>query len=178
MTDLLLPKHIAAARTKQRDEAAARSIQHSSINQLSSDDFVTLKEAQRQLDDLVQYVAERQAIEAEYRLPRPIGWRVSVLMLTIPETTDGGLHLVDEQREARTVASPQGIVLSLGDAAFKDPARFEIEGKMHPWIGVGDRVLWKKYDVTTFQLANGQRIGFMNDTQAFGLIDRGWDIPV
>lgn len=175
-TGLIVPKHIAAQAA--RDKAAAHSIQNSSVNQLASDDFVTLKEAQRQLDKLHEYVAQRQAVEKGYRIPAPTGWRISVLMLTIPETTDGGLHIVEEQREARAMASPQGIVIGIGESAYTDRSRFEVDGELKPWLQIGDRVLWKKYDVTTFQLANGQRIGFMNDTQAFGRIDSGWQVLV
>lgn len=174
MTGLLLPPH-QAAMVKRR--AAADAIQRSSINQMASDDFVTLKEAQRQLDQLQAYIDERRSFEPGYSLPRSMGWRISVLMLTIPETTDGGLHIVEEQREARALASPQGIVLDVGESAFQDAGRFSINGQIKPWVRPGDRILWRKYDVTMFQLGNGQRLGFMNDTQGFAIIDRNWTVP-
>lgn len=178
MTGLVLPKHVAVARDRERrDAATAKSIQSSSVNILSSDDFVTPSQVAAQLGQLRAYIEDRRQIEPTYHLPSPIGWRVSVLMLTIPEQTDGGVHLTSDNLEARAMSSPQGVVLSLADAAFQDRSRFEVNGKLHPWIAVGDRVLWKKYDVTMFQLGNGQRLGFMNDTQAYGVIDRGWEIP-
>jgi co-chaperonin GroES (HSP10) len=178
MNGLMLPRHVVEARAKQKNEAVAGSIQKTSVNALSSDDFVTRTQAAAQLEELSAYIATRRESEPEYCLPSPIGWRVSVLMLTIPDKTDGGLYMVDDNREARAMSSPQGIVLSMAEAAFQDPSRFMVNGEMHPWIDVGDRVLWKKYDVTMFQLGNGQRLGFMNDTQAYGIIDRGWSVPV
>jgi co-chaperonin GroES (HSP10) len=179
MSGLIVPRHIATSARRQKSEtAAANSIQSSSVNILSSDDFVTRDQAKAQIDELRAYIEGRRAEDPHYALPRPIGWRVSVLMLTIPEKTQGGVHLVDENREARALSSPQGIVLSLAEGAFKDPARFMVDGEIHPWIKVGDRVLWKKYDVTMFQLGNGQRLGFMNDTQAYGVIDHDWETPV
>jgi co-chaperonin GroES (HSP10) len=175
MTNLILPK--ATAQALRAERHVADSIQRSSINQLTSDDFVTEKEVERQLAELADYIADRRAVEPNYCLPHPAGWRVSVLMLTVPEVTDGGVHIVDEMREARGMASPQGVVLALGASAFQDRSRFTINGELVPWLKVGDRVIWKKYDVTTFQIANGQRLGFMNDTQAVATIDSGWAIP-
>jgi co-chaperonin GroES (HSP10) len=180
VSKLMLPRHVAEEmkRARSQHEAVANSIQKSSMNILNSDDFVTRDQARAQLNELTDYITERRREDPEYTLPRPIGWRVSVLMLTIPETTQGGLVLVDDNREARALSSPQGIVLNLAEAAFRDPSRFTVDGLVKPWIAVGDRVLWKKYDVTMFQLGNGQRLGFMNDTQAYGVIDRGWETPV
>lgn len=175
MTNLILPK--ATAQALRAERQVADSIQRSSVNQLTSDDFVTAKEVARQLAELADYIAARREIEPTYCLPHPAGWRVSVLMLTVPEVTDGGIHIVDEMREARGMASPQGIVLALGASAFQDKSRFSIGGELVPWLRVGDRVIWKKYDVTTFQIANGQRLGFMNDTQAVATIDSGWLVP-
>lgn len=172
---LILPKATAQAIHQER---VADSIQKSAVNHLTSDDFVTEKEVQRQLVELADYISTRRETEPNYSLPHPAGWRVSVLMLTVPEVTDGGVHIVDEMREARGMASPQGVVLALGAGAFQDRSRFVIDGELVPWLKVGDRVIWKKYDVTTFQIGNGQRLGFMNDTQAVATIDTGWNLPV
>jgi co-chaperonin GroES (HSP10) len=162
----------------ERQASVADNIQRSSINNLTSDDFVTVKEVERQLVELADYIRDRREAEPEYCLPHPAGWRVSVLMLTVPEVTEGGVHIVDDMREARGMASPQGVVLAVGAAAFQDRARFTVDGVLSPWMKAGDRVIWKKYDVTTFQIGNGQRIGFMNDTQAVATIDSGWNLPL
>lgn len=176
---MILPEHVARglAMKQAKEQAIAGSIQRSATNSLSSDDFVSRKQVHEQLGELAAYIAGRRQTEPEYTIPQPVGWRVSLLMLTIPEMTDGGLVMVDETREARSVASPQGVVLSIGPNAYTDKARFTLNGELTPWIRVGQRIVWKKYDVTMFQLANGQRIAFMNDTQAIGLIDDGWQVP-
>lgn len=171
---LILPRHVADARRKQQQSSVANAITKSATNHLSSDDFVTFNDVISQLGELKAYIQERQQTEPDYALPSPLGWRIAVLMLTIPEVSAGGVHMVDDMREARSVASPQGVVLAMGSAAYQDPARFAEGGEITPWVCVGDRILWKKYDVTTFQLANGQRIGFMNDTQPVGIVDRNW----
>ena len=175
---LILPKHVAAnvaanARTK-REAAVADSITKSTTNHMTSDDFVTQADVAAQLQELEAYIGERREMEPEYCLPTAIGWRLMVLMLTIPEKSAGGVFVVDEMREARSMSSPQGVVLGVGPAAYQDRSRFALDGELQQWVEEGDRVFWKKYDVTTFQIANGQRIGFMNDTQPVGVIDRGW----
>jgi co-chaperonin GroES (HSP10) len=152
----------------------AASISGSPVSTLTSDDFITPQSVGDQLQELKNYVEERQGFDPDYDLPTPVGWRLTVLMLTIPEMSDGGVIMATEDREARSVASPQGVVLALGSAAYQDPARFSEGGELKPWVKVGDRVVWKRYDVMTFQIANGQRLGFMNDTQPYGVIDSGW----
>lgn len=58
---LLLPKGTAQAVMADRQKAAvADSIQKSSINHLTSDDFVTEKEVSRQLIELTDYILARR----------------------------------------------------------------------------------------------------------------------
>jgi hypothetical protein len=98
-------------------------------------------------------------------------------MLTIPETSSGGVHIVDDNREARSMSSPQGVILNIGPGAYRDPARFSIDGVLTPWHKVGDRIQFVKYDAQPFQLPNGQRLGILTDTQPVALFDSGWEVP-
>lgn len=159
MSGILLPKHeIAAMRAK---EAAARS----SVN-LSSDEFVTPEQIRKQV---AQFATE---IDTP---PRPAGWRISVLMLTTPDMTDGGLHLLDEERERRSIVSPQGVVVALGAGAYQptstDDLRFAATGA---WCKRGDRVLFQRYGGRAFRLRNGQVVITINDTDVSDVIDGGW----
>ncbi len=83
-----------------------------------------------------------------------------------------GIIIVEDAKEARALSSPQGIVIAMGDDTYSDPERFS-----EPWVKVGDRISFVKYDATMFQIANGQRLGFMNDTQPIATIDKDWSIP-
>lgn len=174
MSKLMLPPHVAAEHKRRKEAAVVQSITKSATNSLTSDDFVTPEEVVSQIKQLEDFIRERQETDPRYDIPRALGWRLTVLMLTIPETTAGGVHVVDDMRESRAMSSPQGVVLQVGPMAYQDRARFELDGGLAPWVSVGDRVIWKKYDVSTFMLANGQRLGFMNDTQPIGLVDSGW----
>jgi co-chaperonin GroES (HSP10) len=162
---------------KRREAAIAASMSAGTTNALMSDDFASKDDVTRQLLQLQEYLDSRREQDPAYHLPKPSGWRIQVLMLTIPETTSGGLHVIDENREARSMASPQGVILAIGPGAYRDPARFEVNGVLTPWHAVGDRIQFVKYDAQPFQLPNGQRLGILTDTQPVALLDSGWEVP-
>lgn len=160
---LLLPTHVAN-RLKRQEQQKPRvgGYEANSKHYLETDDFITP-------DQVAEQVAEFLAYEGT--VPKPVGWRVSCLVLTIPETSQGGVIMVDDHRESRALSSPQGIILALGPNAYRDPSRFEGNS---PWVTTGDRVLFQKYGGRMFQLSNGQHICFLNDTEFAGVLDRGW----
>lgn len=170
---LLMPQAPGLALPRAAALAAARR----GINATTSDDFVSREQVQQQLDQLAEYIAERRKTEPDYHLPVPSGWRIQVLMLTIPETTSGGLVMVDDDREARAMASPQGVILQVGPAAYSDPDRFTVNGVLTPWHHVGERIQFVKYDAQPFQLPNGQKLGILTDTQPVAMLDSGWTVP-
>jgi hypothetical protein len=171
---LLLPKSMMAQRIQEKDDAAAKSIASTAVHRMDSDDFLTPDDVMTQLDELQDYVDRRRVDDPGYQLPQPSGWKLMVLVLTIPEKSAGGVIVIDDAKEARALSSPQGVVLDMGPAAYTDAERFSINGVMSPWHGIGDRLTFVKYDASMFQLANGQRLGFLNDTQPISTIDKGW----
>jgi hypothetical protein len=184
MTGLLLPRHQAAAlaRSKaevsQRDASTASAISTRSTNaMLASDDFVSVHDVKDQLAKLDAYIRDRRENQPDYTLPKPSGWKLMLLILTIPDETAGGLILIDDSKEAKSLASPQGVILDMGPAAYTDANRFSVHGELSPWHERGDRISFVRYDAAMFQLSNGQRLGFLNDTQPVARIDRGWELP-
>ena len=178
MTGLMLPRHYRRDNPPaNREEAIAGAISRSTVRRMDSDDFIGPKGVQDQLDMLTDYLISVREESPEYHLPKPVGWRLQVLVLTIPEKSDGGVMVVDESREQRSLASPQGVILSMGPACYRDPDRFTVDGEIVPWLGVGDRVQFIKYDAQLWQLGNGQRLGILTDTQPVAVIDKGWEIP-
>ena len=177
MSGLLLPKSTIAQMRKASDDAAAQNIQSTAIHRMDSDDFIDPAGVQQQLDQLQAYVTARRAEQTGYHLPLPSGWRLQVLMLTIPTTSSGGVMIVDEAREQRSMASPQGVILAMGPSCYSDPKRFTVGGDLLPWHKVGDRIQFVKYDAQMFQIANGQRLGILTDTQPVATIDEGWEVP-
>lgn len=161
---LLLPRHVAAARAKQKSTERIGGFERpqNSARRVDTDDFIGD-------NDVVEQIAQ---IPDDRPLPKPVGWRLMLLVLSVPETSEGGVIMVDDHREAKSLSSPQGVVLAMGDAAFKDSARFDT-----PWCAVGDRVLFQKYGGRMFQLRSGQHLVFLNDTEIVGIVDGGWIDP-
>lgn len=163
---LLLPKHVAAQiqanRANRPAPAKVGGYETQGRHILSTDDFIDPADVAEQVATFTEYTGA---------VPRPVGWRVLVLVLTIPEISSGGVIMVDEHRDARALASPQGIVVALGDQAYGDVERFP--GKT-PWVAVGDRVLFQKYGGRMYQLRNGQHMAILNDTEFAGVVDSGW----
>jgi len=161
---LILPKHVAAQiRSASTHTGKASGFQRDSNKHAThTDDFIDPADVAAQVRSFVEY---------EGAVPAPVGWRVAVLVLTIPEVTAGGLHMIDDSREARSLASPQGVVVAVGSQAYRDPERFP-DGE--PWVRVGDRVMFQKYAGRMFQIRTGQHIAILNDTDFAGVVDRGW----
>ena len=171
---LLLPRTPGGAAAAQelqrrRQEATANAISKSSKTALSSDEFLTRKDIRQQIQKLEDYVNAQADIDPDYQIPGAVGWRIVVLVLQPPEHTAGGLTLPEDVTEAYAHKSMQGIVLQLGEDAYLDEKRFSA-----PWCKVGDRIVFKRYDASPFELANGQKLGILNDTQPIGVIDRNW----
>jgi len=173
MSSLLVPKHY------QQQASAATNIAKSSVHRMDSDDFLTPKDVAEQLAQLQSYITQRREETADenYHLPAPSGWKLMILMLTIPEKSAGGIIVMDDAKEQRSLSSPQGVVLAMGPAAYTDRERFSVNGELVAWHEVGDRITLIKYDASMFQIANGQRLGFLNDTQPIATIDKGWAVP-
>lgn len=172
MPSMILPKHIADERRRQQSGLQNDAMSRVATHRIDSDDWATTADVKQQLEDLQTYIDSRREKEPDYKLPSPTGWKIMVLMLTIPEKSSGGVIIVEDAKEARSLASPQGVVLKVGNQAYLDPSRFSA-----PWVQAGDRITLVKYDASMFQLGNGQRLGFLNDTQPISTIDKDWIVP-
>lgn len=179
MSGLLIPRHVAAMRAKARANAAAETVsgERNSAYAIDTDEFITPAQVDEQLAKLRSHIDMVRKQNPDYTLPKPMGWKICVLMLTLPTKTSGGLELINDAVDAHAMASPQGVVLSFGPACYTDPDRFAINGELVPWAKIGDRVTWTKYDVATFKLANHQLLGFLTDTQPVSNIDGNWEVP-
>lgn len=166
MSKLILPKHMAGQVASDRQ--LADMISKTSKHRIDSDDFVTKPDVRDQLEKLTDYVNERHE-EDGYELPQPSGWKLMCLALTIPDKV-GNVIVIDDAKEARSLATPQGVILAMGPGCYVDPVRFPAG----PWHVIGDRISWVKYDATMFQLSNGQRLAFLTDTQPLSRLDGQW----
>ena len=168
---------MAQHQATKRDEAAADNIAGNSRHALSSDEFLSEKDVQAQLDKLAAYITAKRETRPTYAIPKPIGWRLQVLMLTAPEESAGGVHLPGDVIEAHTHKTVQGVVIGMGSTAYMDRDKFGTpDGQILPWCKLGDRLQLVRYDASQFQLANGQWLGTVNDTSPLSVIDN-WEVP-
>lgn len=80
-------------------------------------------------------------------LPRPVGYKMLLALPKTKESTDGGIVLPDERRNAESVASIIGLVIAQGDDCYRDQTRY-----MSPWCKVGDWVVIRSYSGTRFKV--------------------------
>lgn len=155
MSQLLIPKHY--------QKPGAPAPKRNSVHVIDTDDFVTPAQIAEQLAAFNTYTGT---------VPTAAGWNILILVVAMPDVTEGGFIMEDMYREQKTKASPQGIVLGIGKGAYNraDP-RFP-DGA---WCQKGDRVLFGRYTGKAFRLSNGQELAFLVDTDIIAVVDR-WDI--
>jgi len=91
-------------------------------------------------------------------LPEPSGYRLLIALPEVEETTEAGLYIPDERRDAETVASIVGFVLKSGPDAYSDEKRFP----NGPWCNEGDWIVMRAYSGTRLSI-HGKEFRIIND---------------
>lgn len=93
------------------------------------------------------------------QLPKPVGYRVLVALPDIEETYTGTRILKTEQEKHHEyIMSIIGVVIDMGNEAYKDEGRFPTG----PWCKVGDYVMFRMNTGTRFKVG-GKEFRLMND---------------
>ncbi len=96
--------------------------------------------------------------DLELQLPKPVGYRLLVAMPEVEKTFDGTNVLkTDSAIHNEHIMSIIGVVLDMGEEAYKDKERFN-----NPWCKVGDYVMFRANTGTRFKVA-GVEYRLMND---------------
>jgi len=96
--------------------------------------------------------------DLEVQLPKPVGYRLLVAMPEVEKTFDGTNVLkTDSVIHNEHIMSIIGVVLDMGEEAYKDKERFN-----NPWCKVGDYVMFRANTGTRFKVA-GVEYRLMND---------------
>ena len=96
--------------------------------------------------------------DLELQLPKPVGYRLLVAMPEVEKTFDGTNVLkTDSVIPNEHIMSIIGVVLDMGEEAYKDKERFTT-----PWCKVGDYVMFRANTGTRFKVA-GVEYRLMND---------------
>lgn len=104
-------------------------------------------------------VSEMSDEELDARLPKPVGYRLLVLIPQVEETFGGsGIIKSSKTLHHDHVMSFMGVVLAMGDQAYNDADRFPTG----PWCKVGDTVLFRPNTGSRF-MVDGLEYRLMND---------------
>ena len=122
------------------------NISNIKVNNADLEMMTTAAEAQLSDEDL------------ELQLPKPVGYRLLVAMPEVEKTFDGTNVLkTDSVIHNEHIMSIIGVVLDMGEEAYKDKERFTT-----PWCKVGDYVMFRANTGTRFKVA-GVEYRLMND---------------
>jgi co-chaperonin GroES (HSP10) len=96
--------------------------------------------------------------ELELQLPKPVGYRLLIALPQVEETFDNGIIKADKTIYEEKILTVVGLVLDMGEEAYKDQTRYP----SGPWCKVGDYVLFRANTGTRFRV-NGVEYRIMND---------------
>ena len=116
------------------------------------------------MTEAIQYSSEKPREVTQ--LPEPSGFRLLIALPEVEETTEGGLYIPDERRDAESVASIVGFVLGLGPDAYSDKDRFP----NGPWCKEGDWIVMRAYSGTRLRI-HGKEFRIINDDSVEAVVD-------
>lgn len=104
--------------------------------------------------------------EVMAKLPQPKGYRILIAIPEVSRTTQGGVYIPEERRNAEETASLVGLVLRVGSEAYADANRFPTG----PWCKEGDFVIFRSYSGTRFKVL-GQEFRLINDDTVEAVVE-------
>jgi co-chaperonin GroES (HSP10) len=114
------------------------------------------------------YSAEKIELDEETtrKLPEPKGYKLLIAIPKLEEKTQGGVIIPDKLKGLEQTASIIGLVIALGEAAYKDAEKFP-DG---PYCKEGDFVIFRSYSGTRFKL-RGEEFRLINDDTVEAVVD-------
>ena len=114
------------------------------------------------------YSAEKIKLDEDTtrKLPEPKGYKLLIAIPKLEEKTQGGVIIPDALKGMEQTASIIGLVIAVGDAAYKDADKFP-DG---PYCKEGDFVIFRSYSGTRFKL-RGEEFRLINDDTVEAVVD-------
>lgn len=116
------------------------------------------------MTEAIQYSQEEP--QTAQVLPDPCGYRLLIALPEVKETTEAGVYIPDERRDAETVASIVGFVMKSGPDAYSDSKRFP----NGPWCKEGDWVVMRAYSGTRVRI-HGKEFRLINDDSVEAVVE-------
>jgi|TARA_R110000765_G_scaffold180473_1_gene286389 co-chaperonin GroES (HSP10) len=119
------------------------------------------------MSEAIQYSNEvPESLEGGKQLPEPTGFRLLIALPEVQETTEAGLYIPGERRDAESVASIVGFVMKSGPDAYADNTRFP----NGPWCRNGDWIVMRAYSGTRLKI-RGKEFRIINDDSVEAVVD-------
>lgn len=115
---------------------------------------------------MTEAVEVKTDADIEAQMPRPAGYRILIALPAVEKTFSSGLIKADKTLYEETVLAGVGVVLDMGNQAYKDATRFP-DG---PWCKVGDYVLFRPNTGTRIKV-NGVEYRLINDDSVEGVVN-------
>ena len=114
------------------------------------------------------YSAEKIELDEDTtrKLPEPKGYKLLIAIPKLEEKIQGGVIIPDKLKGLEQTASIIGLVIALGEAAYKDAEKFP-DG---PYCKEGDFVIFRSYSGTRFKL-RGEEFRLINDDTVEAVVD-------
>lgn len=104
-------------------------------------------------------------------LPRPTGWRISLLPYRGARLSKGGIAIADETQKKTQLATTCAYVLEVGPLAYCDEGKFP-DG---PWCKAGDWIVFGRYAGARIPIEGGE-IRLINDDEVLAIINDPQDV--
>ena len=114
---------------------------------------------------------DMERLKKQAVMPKPKGYKLLIAMPSLEEKTDGGVFLPDSMKQQESTASVVGLVLMMGDEAYKDGDKFP----SGPYCKEGDWVLITSYAGSRIKIEDGE-LRIVNEDEIIATVDDPRDI--
>ncbi len=105
------------------------------------------------------------------KVPKAVGWRITVLPHKGIDKTKGGLLLTDKAIEEQQLTTNVGLILNMGPDAYSDKTKFPNGA----WCKKGDWVVFARYAGSRVKIDGGE-IRILNDDEILSTVEDPTDI--
>lgn len=109
--------------------------------------------------------------EIRQHLPRPTGWRISLLPYRGARMSKGGIAIAEETQKKTQLGTTCAYVLDVGPLAYADESKFP-DG---PWCKPGDWIIFGRYAGSRIPIEGGE-IRLINDDEVLATLSDPEDV--
>ena len=104
--------------------------------------------------------------DLKLKLPEPKGYKLLIAIPKVEEKTKSGVYMPDNTTKLEQTASIVGLVIEMGEDAYKDDQKFP----NGPYCKKGDFVIFRSYSGTRFKVES-EEFRLINDDTVEAVVD-------